>query len=79
MKKLLIVVDFQNDLVTGSLGFDEAPQLENHIVHLIQTFQQNHDDIIYTMDTHQTNYLQTYEGLHLPIACLLYTSDAADD
>ena len=45
MKKLLIVVDFQNDFVTGSLGFDEAPQLENHIVHLIQTFQQNHDDI----------------------------------
>lgn len=68
MKKLLIVVDFQNDFVTGSLGFNEAPQLENHIVHLIQTFQQNHDDIIYTMDTHQTNYLQTYEGLHLPIA-----------
>ena len=68
MKKLLIVVDFQNDFVTGSLGFNEAPQLENHIVHLIQTFQRNQDDIIYTMDTHQTNYLQTYEGLHLPIA-----------
>ena len=28
MKKLLIVVDYQNDFVTGSLGFEKAVELE---------------------------------------------------
>ena len=28
MKRLLIVVDYQNDFVCGSLGFDKAKELE---------------------------------------------------
>lgn len=67
MKRLLIVVDYQNDFVNGSLGFEKATQLEEHIVHLIQEYQKNNDEIIYTLDTHQTDYLKTYEGKHLPI------------
>ena len=31
MKRLLVVVDFQNDFVSGSLGFDKAKALEDHI------------------------------------------------
>ena len=30
MKKLLIVVDFQNDFVNGSLGFDGAKNIEEN-------------------------------------------------
>lgn len=67
MKKLLIVVDYQNDFVNGSLGFEKAIQLENHIIQLIQDYQKNEDEIVYTMDTHPQNYLETYEGKHLPI------------
>lgn len=68
MKRLLIVVDYQNDFVNGSLGFEDAPKLENTIVKYIQDYQNNGDDIIYTMDTHQENYMETYEGQKLPIA-----------
>lgn len=75
MKKLLIVVDYQNDFVSGSLGFPKARALEEHIVDLIKEFQQNHDDIIYTMDTHQDNYLQTYEGKHLSIEHCIENTD----
>ena len=31
MKKLLIVVDFQNDFVDGSLGFEKAVELDSLI------------------------------------------------
>lgn len=67
MKRLLIVVDFQNDFVSGSLGFEKAKDLEDYIVHLIKEYHMNGDEIIYTMDTHTQNYLESYEGQKLPI------------
>jgi len=67
MKRLLIVVDFQKDFVDGSLGFEQAKTLEEKIVKYIQEYQNNNDEIVYTMDTHQEDYLETYEGVHLPI------------
>ena len=67
MKRLLIVVDFQNDFVNGSLGFDQAKELEKPIVELIKEYQKNNDEVVYTMDTHPQNYLKTYEGKHLPV------------
>ena len=62
MKRLLIVVDYQNDFVSGSLGFEKAIQLEKSIVETIKEYQNNNDEVIYTMDTHPQNYLETYEG-----------------
>ena len=67
MKKLLIVVDFQNDFVDGTLGFNHAKTLEKRIVELIKEYKENGDDLIYTLDTHQTNYMETEEGRHLPV------------
>ena len=67
MKKLLVVVDFQNDFVDGSLGFEHAKDIEGHIVSLIKDYHNHHDDVIYTLDTHQTDYLNTYEGKLLPV------------
>ena len=60
MKRLLVVVDFQNDFVSGSLGFDKAKALEDHIVNLIKEYHMNGDEIVYTMDTHTQNYLEIY-------------------
>lgn len=66
MKKLLIVVDYQNDFVNGSLGFDGAEQLESGIAAKIEEYK--NDEIIYTLDTHYENYANTQEGRKLPIA-----------
>jgi nicotinamidase-related amidase len=74
MKKLLIVVDYQNDFVTGSLGFKKAQSLEKGIVRLIKTFIKNNDDIVFTMDTHDNKYLETIEGKKLPIKHTLINS-----
>lgn len=67
MKKLLIVVDYQHDFVAGSLGFPGARLLEEPICQKIQTYKAAGNDIVYTMDTHTENYLQTAEGRALPI------------
>ena len=38
MKKLLVVIDYQNDFVNGSLGFEKAVALEEYLVDLITFF-----------------------------------------
>lgn len=67
MKKLLVVIDYQNDFVNGSLGFKEAVDLEEYLVRLINEYHRNNDDVIFTYDTHQPNYLETQEGQNLPV------------
>ena len=74
MKKLLIVVDFQNDFIDGALGFPKAKELVSVIKNKINEYLNNNDDIIYTLDTHYDNYLDTHEGKNLPVAhCILDT------
>ncbi len=65
MKKLLIVVDYQNDFVTGSLGFDGAEKLDYKIANKILEYKDA--EIVYTLDTHSGNYLSTKEGTSLPV------------
>ena len=67
MKKLLVVVDYQNDFVTGSLGNDAALAIEEAITAKIKAYQENGDDVIFTYDTHGEDYMSTYEGQHLPV------------
>lgn len=67
MRKLLIVVDYQVDFVIGSLGFSDAVQLEGPICDKIIEFENNGDDVVFTLDTHSENYLETEEGRYLPI------------
>lgn len=68
MKRLLIVVDYQNDFVNGSLGFEKASLLEETICEKIMEYKNNHHDVIYTFDTHNENYLETQEGKNLPVS-----------
>lgn len=65
MKKLLIVIDYQKDFVDGSLGFECAKTLEDGIASKIEEYK--NDEIIYTLDTHYENYMDTYEGKKLPV------------
>lgn len=75
MKKLLIVVDYQKDFVSGSLGFKEAILLDDYIYQCIKTYKENNEDVLFTFDTHQEEYLDTKEGKALPICHCLEGSD----
>ena len=67
MKKELVVIDFQNDFVTGSLGFKDAELLEDKINIKIASALINNTDLFFTFDTHFDNYLYTREGKSLPV------------
>lgn len=67
MKKLLIVVDFQNDFVSGALGFPGAEKLDDIICNKISDYKMHGYDVIYTFDTHKEDYMDTIEGHKLPI------------
>lgn len=67
MNKCLIVVDYQNDFVIGSLGFEEAKRLEPLICEKIAEYRAAGQDVIFTFDTHGEDYLETYEGRRLAI------------
>ena len=69
MKKLLIVVDYQNDFVSGALGFEGADALDEPICAKIEAYRSEGADVVYTLDTHGTSeeYLATSEGRNLPV------------
>ena len=67
MKKTLIVVDMQKDFIDGALGTKEAVAIVENVKRKIAEYQQNGDEIIFTRDTHQADYLSTNEGKYLPV------------
>jgi len=67
MKKLLIVVDMQNDFVTGALGSPQAQQIVPNVKAKIEEYRRNGDKVIFTRDTHNDDYLATQEGQYLPV------------
>jgi len=67
MKKLLIVVDMQNDFIDGSLGSDMAQAIVPNVAEKIRAWQQAGQEVIFTLDTHGDDYLQTQEGQRLPV------------
>lgn len=64
-KKILVVVDMQNDFITGSLGTPEAVSIVDNVVEKIRV--EEWDKIYVTRDTHHENYLKTQEGRNLAI------------
>lgn len=70
--KILIVVDMQNDFVTGALGTREAAAILPNVMDKIGTYAP--DEIWITKDTHHEDYMETAEGRHLPVEhCILGT------
>lgn len=62
--KYLIVVDMQNDFITGSLGTEEAQAILPKVIDKVQNYD---GTVIYTKDTHTKEYLNTQEGKILPV------------
>ena len=67
MKKTLIVIDMQNDFISGSLGSNETQAIVPNVKKKIEEYKARGDEIIFTRDTHFENYLETNEGKHLPV------------
>ena len=73
MYDVLVVVDMQNDFLTGVLGNAECAGVVPNVVNLIKS--QNWDTILVTQDTHDENYLETQEGRNLPVEHCIFNSD----
>lgn len=67
MAKALIIVDMQNDFVTGSLENENAAKIIPFVKEKIESAVKDDWKIIFTRDTHYENYLETLEGKQLPI------------
>lgn len=65
MKKALILVDFQNDFIDGSLGTPEAQKIVPTVLEKLKTYPE--DCRFATKDTHFEDYLSTQEGKNLPV------------
>ncbi|MDO4663112.1 MAG: isochorismatase family cysteine hydrolase [Tissierellia bacterium] len=61
---VLVVVDMQNDFVTGSA---KAYNAEEIVKPLKEKYENFDGKVIFTRDTHYDNYLSTVEGKKLPI------------
>ncbi|MBQ5321408.1 MAG: cysteine hydrolase [Oscillospiraceae bacterium] len=72
MKKFLVVVDIQNDFVSGALGTGEAEALISGAAEYIRSFD---GEIFVTLDTHFSDYLKTAEGEKLPVEHCIKDSD----
>lgn len=64
---ILVVIDMQNDFITGSLGSQQACAIVDKVKAKIQKYRNEGDIVIFTMDTHNADYLNTREGNKLPV------------
>ena len=65
--KFLVVIDMQNDFCTGALKNDDAVAVIPFIKAQIEHARKTGTKIIYTRDTHGSDYMETIEGKHLPV------------
>ena len=62
--KILVVVDMQKDFIDGALGTPEALQIVPYVKEKIQNFD---GKVLFTRDTHFSDYMDTQEGKNLPV------------
>lgn len=65
--KILVVVDMQNDFITGSLGTKESQIIVPNVKKKVEEYMRNNEPIVFTRDTHFENYSVTKEGKKLPV------------
>lgn len=70
--KYLIVVDMQEDFITGSLGSKMAEAIVPNVVEKVKNFD---GKVIFTRDTHFADYMQTQEGKNLPVEHCIKDTD----
>jgi len=73
MRKVLVVVDMQNDFIDGALGTPEAVAIVPRVVEKIGQYDPR--NVYFTRDTHYEDYLDTQEGRNLPVVHCLKDTD----
>lgn len=73
--KIVVVVDMQNDFVTGPLGSPEAQAIVPVMVDRLKEYDDGNTLVLFTKDTHFNDYLETQEGQNLPIQHCIYMTD----
>ncbi len=75
MKKALVVIDMQNDFITGALGTPEARAIVPAAAARIRAAKEAEMKLVFTQDTHGADYLSTAEGKKLPVVHTVKPSD----
>lgn len=65
MRKILLVIDMQNDFIDGALGTKEAEAVTDRVAEEIGKYPAS--NVFATRDTHGSDYLSTQEGKNLPV------------
>ena len=66
-KKVLIVVDMQNDFIDGALGSQEAVTIVDKVAEKVKAAEEEGTLVLFTRDTHGEDYMTTEEGKNLPV------------
>lgn len=64
MHELLVIVDMQNDFLTGALGTAEGQAILPAVTDFVRGWA---GELVFTRDTHTPDYLNTQEGKNLPV------------
>lgn len=73
-----VIVDMQNDFVTGALGTKEAQQIVPAVVQTVKETLSSGNGVVFTRDTHAQEYLSTREGKELPVPHCIYGTPGWD-
>jgi len=73
MRKILIVIDMQNDFIDAALGTQEAVAIVDRVKEKIASWPE--ENVIATMDTHSEDYMSSQEGKYLPVPHCIKGSD----
>ncbi len=74
MQEILSVVDMQRDFVDGALGTAEAQAIVAAAADRVAAARDRGERVLFTRDTHSTDYLTTQEGRNLPVVhCVAQT------
>ena len=65
--EILVVVDMQKDFVDGALGTKEACAIVPYVKARIDEAVAKGENLLFTRDTHEENYMETQEGRRLPV------------
>lgn len=65
--KYLVVVNMQNDYITGALKNDAAQAIVPGVCEKIREYNANRFPVFMVYDVRDDNYLSTYEGKYLPV------------